>query len=119
MVRWGDMGRAGLRCIVDQPSPAGVVPLLGLAAEVARAAQQCPPHPLANAILTTEALGLAGRFQVKGRVRMTGAAMASGEVQLDGRISLFGQGEDLVGAAREVWAIVGPEAESIARQFWV
>ena len=49
---------------------------------------------------------------------MTGAA-ANSEVQVEGRISLFGQDEDLVGAAREIWAIVGGEAESVSRQFWV
>ncbi|HTU10230.1 MAG TPA: methyl-accepting chemotaxis protein [Allosphingosinicella sp.] len=41
------------------------------------------------------------------------------EVRLDGRISLFGQDEDLVAAAREIWAIVAPEADSVSRQFWV
>src|SRR5205085_8184644 len=56
---------------------------------------------------------------VKGRVRMTGVAETGSEVLIEGRISLFGQGEDLAGAAREIWAIVGPEAESVARQFWV
>ena len=41
------------------------------------------------------------------------------EVRLDGRIGLFGQDEDLVAAARDIWEIVGPEAESVSRQFWV
>src|ERR1700750_327615 len=50
---------------------------------------------------------------------MTGATGASDEVRLEGRISLFGQGEDLVGAAREIWTIIGPEVESVSRQFWV
>jgi hypothetical protein len=50
---------------------------------------------------------------------MTGAAETNGEVRLEGRVSLFGQGEDLVGAAREIWEIIGAEADSVARQFWV
>jgi methyl-accepting chemotaxis protein len=50
---------------------------------------------------------------------MTGVVATGSEVRLEGRISLFGQDEDLAGAAREIWAIVGSEVESIARQFWV
>ena len=50
---------------------------------------------------------------------MTGAAAASGEVRLEGRISLFGQDEDLVASAREIWEIIGADVESISRQFWV
>ncbi|HYD11590.1 MAG TPA: methyl-accepting chemotaxis protein [Allosphingosinicella sp.] len=50
---------------------------------------------------------------------MTGAAGTGSEVRLEGRISLFGQDDDLVATAREIWEIIGPEAESVARQFWV
>jgi methyl-accepting chemotaxis protein len=50
---------------------------------------------------------------------MAGATGPSGEVELDGRIRLFGQDDDLVAAAREIWEIIAPEADSVARQFWV
>ena len=50
---------------------------------------------------------------------MTGAAGTGSEVRLEGRISLFGQDEDLVASAREIWEIIAPEVESVARQFWV
>lgn len=50
---------------------------------------------------------------------MKGAEGPNGEVRLEQRIALFAQDDDLVGTAREIWAIVEPEAESISRQFWV
>jgi len=50
---------------------------------------------------------------------MTGAAGTGSEVRLEGRISLFGQDEDLVAAAREIWAIIAPEVDSVSRQFWI
>src|ERR1043165_162096 len=50
---------------------------------------------------------------------MSGVQGTGSEVRLEGRISLFGQDEDLVAAAREIWEIIAPEADSISRQFWV
>jgi len=44
---------------------------------------------------------------------------AGDEVKLEGRIELFAWDGDLIADAREIWALIGPESDKVARQFWV
>jgi methyl-accepting chemotaxis protein len=50
---------------------------------------------------------------------MTGASVAGGDVGLEERIALFAQDGDLIADCREIWSLIGPEADRISRQFWV
>ncbi len=50
---------------------------------------------------------------------MNGQTGRSEDVRLEGRIELFAADGDLVADAREIWSLIGPESDKIARMFWV
>jgi methyl-accepting chemotaxis protein len=50
---------------------------------------------------------------------MNGRIGDGGAVSLEGRIELFENGGDLAAECREIWAVISPGKEEIARQFWV
>ena len=50
---------------------------------------------------------------------MVGIAGRHEEVTLEGRIDLFDAGNSLEADCREIWSLIEPEKEQVARQFWI
>jgi methyl-accepting chemotaxis protein len=50
---------------------------------------------------------------------MSGAGARGEDVRLEGRIELFAQDGDLIADCREIWSLIEPERDQVARQFWI
>ena len=50
---------------------------------------------------------------------MAGASQTQDEIELERRLAAFDLDGTLEADCREIWALIEPEKDAIARQFWV
>src|SRR5687768_16795320 len=75
--------------------------------------------PVPNIPLTNWRVGTPLHARAREAADMAGNAGRQDEIDLQGRMKLFDPDGTLAADCREIWSLIEPEKEELARQFWV